>query len=121
MVFSIFSPPVNLVLSPDMQAHALQMSQVAIGHMPRDPVVPLLVLIEHIILHLPLGVNVLPTSPGKGSAGVTGKGVKGRLELRWEDAHEWRAPSFTTAAGCPRAILPPAWPTARLSSDSLSC
>ena len=62
---------------------------------------------------------MLPTSPGKGPPGVTGKGVKGRLELMWEDAREWRAPGFTAAAGCPRAILPPAWPTARLSSDSL--
>ena len=50
--FRFYTPPVYLVLSHDKQAHALQMPQVARGHMPRFAVVPLFVLIEHIILHL---------------------------------------------------------------------
>ena len=40
---------------------------------------------------------------GRGPAGVTGKGIQGRLELMLEYAHEQRAPSLFAAIGHPGA------------------
>lgn len=78
MVFTNFCPPVYLVPSHDKQARGLQMPQVARGHVPRVPVVPLfVVLIEHIILHLPLVSVNIPYSQGKGPAGVIGRAREG--------------------------------------------
>ena len=57
--------------------------------MPAALAVPLLVLVEHLNLHWPLGVGQpVSRARGKGPAGVAGKGVPGRLGLMLGDAQE---------------------------------
>ena len=56
-------------------------------------VVSLMVLLEHLNLHCPLGVGQRAArDQGKGPAGVAGKRVWGRLELMLEDTQDGRAP-----------------------------
>ena len=83
-VFASFSPLINFALGPDKQGHAVQPLHVARRHMPGALVIPLLVLLEHISLHLPQGVGQSAAWGGwsKRSTRVSGKGVQGRWELR---------------------------------------
>ena len=72
--------------------------------MPSALIVLLLVLIECINLHQLLDIGQHAAGgQGRGPAGVTEKGIQGRLELMLEYAHEQRAPSLFAAIGYPGA------------------